>query len=465
MKTDNRHQNFGGPAHIGPDSWGGKTGDTGQRLSREELEERVALLSVRNAELVRTNYDLGAAQRLLQTILDNMPDEIYFKDAQSCFIILNRPVAKNLGISEPSEAIGKNDFDFFSPDQAKEFFEDEQKLMQKGDALIGKVEKRTDSQGRDTWSSTTKVPMRDQDGRIVGLLGINRDITATKEAEAKLDKAHRDLLDASHLAGMAEVATSVLHNVGNVLNSANVSSLLIADKMQRSKISSVGKAAAIICEHENDLGSFFANDPRGKQLPGYLVKLTEHLEKEKEDILREVDSLVDHIGHITRIVSMQQNYAKAAAVVESIKLTDLVEDALRMSAGAMTRHNINVVREFSDVPPVTTDKHKVLQILVNLLRNAKYACDDSRRADKQITLKVWNGDNRVKISVEDNGVGIPQENLARIFSHGFTTRKGGHGFGLHSGVIAAKELGGSLTAFSEGVARGAVFTLELPFGT
>jgi PAS domain S-box-containing protein len=446
VKPDDRHENLDG-------------------LSHGDLQEKVAKLSAENAELIRANNDLSYARRLLQTILDNMPDEIYFKDAQSRFIILNWAVAKNLGVAEPSQAIGKNDFDFFPSDQAKEFFEDEQKLMNKGDELIGKIEKRTDAQGKDSWSSTTKVPMRDEDGKIVGLLGINRNITAAKEAEAKLDKAHRELMDAAHLAGMAEVATSVLHNVGNVLNSANVSALLIADKMKRSKTSAIGKAAAILREHEKDLGNFFTNDLRGKQLPEYLSVLSDHLEKEKEEILHEVDSLVDNVGHITKIVAMQQNYARAAAVLESVQPKDLVEDALRMSMAAMTRHNISLIREFNDVPPVTTDKHKVLQILVNLLRNSKYACDGSGRADKQITLKVQNGDNCVKISVEDNGIGIPQENFARLFTHGFSTRKEGHGFGLHSSVIAAKELGGSLTAFSEGVGRGAVFTLELPIST
>jgi signal transduction histidine kinase len=108
------------------------------------------------------------------------------------------------------------------------------------------------------------------------------------------------------------------------------------------------------------------------------------------------------------------------------------------------------------------EKHKVLQILVNLIRNAKYACDESGRKDKQMIVRVSNGDNRVRISVKDNGIGIPQENLTRIFNHGFTTKKDGHGFGLHSGALSAKELGGSLEVHSEGKNQGAMFTLELP---
>ena len=156
---------------------------------------------------------------------------------------------------------------------------------------------------------------------------------------------------------------------------------------------------------------------------------------------------------------MQQNYAKSSGIVELLKAADLVEDALRMNLGAMDRHNVKVLRDFAEVPPIVTDKHKVLQILVNLIRNAKYACDDSGRDDKQMILQVRNGDGRVKISVIDNGIGIP---AALIFNHGFTTRKDGHGFGLHSGANAAKELGGQLLVLSEGTGRGAIFTLELP---
>jgi signal transduction histidine kinase len=123
---------------------------------------------------------------------------------------------------------------------------------------------------------------------------------------------------------------------------------------------------------------------------------------------------------------------------------------------------VEVVREFENVPPMNVDKHKLLQILVNLVRNAKYACQESERVDKQMTVRVANGDGRIKISVIDNGVGIPPENLTRIFNHGFTTRKDGHGFGLHSGALAAKEIGGSLNVHSDGPGQGAAFTLELP---
>lgn len=159
---------------------------------------------------------------------------------------------------------------------------------------------------------------------------------------------------------------------------------------------------------------------------------------------------------------MQQSYAKVSGVTETVHVSDLVEDALRMNASAQERHHVQTFREFAEVLPITVEKHKVLQILVNLLRNAKYACDEVACSDKRLTVRVANGDDRIKVSVQDNGAGILRENLTRIFNYGFTTRKDGHGFGLHSGALAAKELGGSLSAHSDGISRGAIFTLELP---
>jgi signal transduction histidine kinase len=190
--------------------------------------------------------------------------------------------------------------------------------------------------------------------------------------------------------------------------------------------------------------------------------LAEHLAIEQTATLNELALLQKNIEHIKDIVAMQQNYAKCAGVSEKIAVSELVEDAIQMNVGAMERHKIEIVREYLVTPIISVEKHKVLQILVNLIRNAKYACDDAERQDKKITLRVTDGDGRIHISVIDNGVGIPAENMTRIFNYGFTTRKEGHGYGLHSGALAAKEIGGTVKAFSEGIGRGATFTLELP---
>ncbi|MGO8701527.1 MAG: sensor histidine kinase [Limisphaerales bacterium] len=290
---------------------------------------------------------------------------------------------------------------------------------------------------------------------------LEAEIAEREKMQIEMQRTHDELLTASRKAGMAEVAIGVLHNVGNVLNSVNVSSSLVSEKIRASKISHVSKLSTLLQENAQDLPGFF-DSPKGRQVPAYLSDLSALLSREHGEIVHELRSLTSNVEHIKEIIAVQQSYARVSGVFEEIQMTDLLEDTLRMNESSFDRHDIKVVREYGVLPPVCTDKHKVLQILINLLRNAKFACNTSGRTDKRIVLKAINGEGRVKIAIADNGVGIPPENLTRIFQHGFTTRKDGHGFGLHSGALAAKELGGSLTVQSEGAGRGAIFTLELP---
>jgi signal transduction histidine kinase len=305
-------------------------------------------------------------------------------------------------------------------------------------------------------------PQRIQE-KSVGRVWSFRDVTERTRAEAAMVQMHEQLLDTSRQAGMAEVATSVLHNVGNVLNSINVSSTVISDRVRKSKVVSLAKVVALLHEHEADLAHFLTIDPKGRQLPGYLKQLGEHLMGEQAALLEELALLHQNIEHVKDIVVMQQGYAKISGFVETVKITDLIEDALRLNLGALQRHGVKVRREFEDIPLMELEKHKILQILVNLVRNAKYACDESLQLDKLITLRAVLTDNKIIISVADNGIGIPAENLTRIFNHGFTTRKEGHGFGLHSAALAATEMEGSLRVHSDGRGFGATFTLELPY--
>jgi ligand-binding sensor domain-containing protein/signal transduction histidine kinase len=294
---------------------------------------------------------------------------------------------------------------------------------------------------------------------------LRNEIEERKLMQMEVERVHQQLLEISRQAGMAEIATNVLHNVGNVLNSVNISTGLIVESVKTSRASSLAKVVILLREHAHDLGEFITNDPRGKHVPAHLAQLSEHLMADQEAIVGELDSLRRNVEHIKEIVAMQQNYATVGGVKEMINVVNLVEDSLRMNEGELNRHRVEVVREFEEVPPMNIEKHKILQILVNLVSNAKHACQESGRTDKRLTMRVGDGEGRIKISVTDNGVGIPPENLTRIFNHGFTTRKEGHGFGLHSGALAAKELGGSLTVQSEGLGKGATFTLELPQNT
>jgi PAS domain S-box-containing protein len=412
--------------------------------------------------LKQVEADLAHERNLLRTMIDNLPEAIYIKDLSGRKTLANRAELKNMGCKTEAEAIGKSDFDIYPKELAASYFAVDQTVIQTGQALINRENKIVTPAGETHWVLSSKIPLRDASGAIIGIVGMNHDITIIKEAETKLRQAHKELLETSRQAGMAEIATNVLHNVGNVLNSVNVSASLVVDNVKKSKASSLAKVVTMFQEHEHDLGTFITSDAKGKQLPAYLAQLSEQLLADQMTTVNELALLLKNIEHIKEIVTMQQTYARVSGVKEVINLRELVEDSLRMNLGALDRHGVEVVREFEDVPLINIDKHKVLQVLVNLIRNAKHACQDSERADKRLTVRLTNGDGRAKIIVMDNGVGISPENLLRIFNHGFTTRKDGHGFGLHSGALAAKEMGGSLSVASDGADRGATFTLELP---
>jgi PAS domain S-box-containing protein len=321
------------------------------------------------------------------------------------------------------------------------------------------------SDGTIRWVHDRGFQVRDASGRLVRLAGIATDITERKRAEAELESVHKQFLEASRLGGMAEIATNVLHNVGNVLNSVNVSAGMVAACVKRPQATRLERVVALLREHEGNLGEFVTNDPKGRNLTAYLAQLSKQFLDDQKTTIQELSSLQGNIEHIKEIVAMQQSYATASAVKEVINISELVEDSLRMNEGSLTNHQVEVIREFEKIPSTNLEKHKILQILVNLIRNAKQSCQESSRTDKKLKVRVASEEGHITISVIDNGLGILPENMTRIFSHGFTTRKDGHGFGLHSGALAAKEMGGSLTVHSDGAGQGATFTLELPFET
>lgn len=302
-------------------------------------------------------------------------------------------------------------------------------------------------------------------GKISGVIVTIRDITERKRAESELEGINAQLVEASRQAGKAEIATNVLHNVGNVLNSVNVSAILVSDSIANSKVSNLARIVALLQDHSHELGGYLSQDPRGKLIPTYLAQISEQLQIDQDASLKELKSLGQNIEHIKEIVAMQQTYARAPQAEEVVNIPDLVEEALRVNLDAPADGDLSIMREFDEAPPVRLDKHKVLQILVNLVGNAKQSCAEAARPDKCLTARVGSANGLISIAIIDNGVGIPAANLTKIFNHGFTTRKDGHGFGLHSAALTAKQMGGSLRVQSDGVGQGATFILDLPIET
>ena len=298
-------------------------------------------------------------------------------------------------------------------------------------------------------------------------LQLSSEIGERKRAETELETVHQQFVEAARKAGMAEVATGVLHNVGNVLNSINVSATLVADRLRNAKLSEFSRALDLIDQHSADLGEYLTQDERGKRVPGFLHMVASHMERDQTMILDELHSLTKNVDHVKTIVAMQQSYAGAAGLIESVSLAELVDDAMQLNVSSFEKYRIEIVRNFADIPNVRIDKQKLLQILMNLMNNAKDSLLESMSEERRLTVNIRVDEKadppKVFIEVQDTGVGIPKENVKRVFSHGFTTKRHGHGFGLHSSANAAKELGGMLSARSDGPGCGALFTVELPF--
>ena len=311
------------------------------------------------------------------------------------------------------------------------------------------------------WVAIETRPIFEDNGDIK-FIAIETEISERKKNEEVKEKLSQELQDAARQAGMAEIATGVLHNVGNVLNSINVSTNWLIRSRRNSAFQALAKVNTLIHDQGNNLGDFFTNNPKGKLLPKYLDSLLGSLENEQELELKELNELAEHVSHVNEIISFQQSYAKRIGVTEAVNLAAAIEGVLKMNTDSFKANRIQVLRNFHDDITLNLNKHKFLQIAINLITNAKHAVVASNNEPREIQVTIEQAEGVATISVKDSGIGISAENMAKIFGHGFTTKKDGHGFGLHSSALAAKEMGGELSADSAGEGLGATFTITLP---
>jgi signal transduction histidine kinase len=282
------------------------------------------------------------------------------------------------------------------------------------------------------------------------------------EAQNKLKQTHDQLLRASRQAGMAEVATSVLHNVGNALNGVNVSATLVVETLSRTRLKDLPAAAELLNSHKHDLATFFTESPQGNLFPGFIDHLAIQWKNEHAVLQREAATLTSHIHHVREIIQRQQAISRVAEVIESVKVATIIEDTISLAGQVLVQNGVQLHRDLLPDLIVLVDRSKLIQILVNLIANAAQALAETDQPRREVKLRSRTpSPGRATIEVIDNGPGIQPEHLTQIFAYGFTTKKEGHGFGLHSSALAAKTMGGSLQAHSDGPGQGATFTLEL----
>lgn len=279
----------------------------------------------------------------------------------------------------------------------------------------------------------------------------------------QLELTYKKLMETSHRAGMAEVASGVLHNVGNILNSINVSAELAYEKMLKSEITNLQKLAELINNNKANLAEFLTKDSKGQYVAEYFSQAAAQTSKLKDEMLENLSSLIKNVENVKQVVNSQQLYTKNANEKDLIQLRDLIENAVEINSAGLEHHKIDVIREYSDMGKICSDKQRVLQILVSLIDNAQQALAESQNNPKILKIKTLKTkDEKIRIEIIDNGIGIKKEDLSKLFSSGFTTKPTGHGYGLHSCRMTADELRGTISAISHGQNQGATFILELP---
>lgn len=292
------------------------------------------------------------------------------------------------------------------------------------------------------------------------ILTVIRDISNRKRAEADLAEANAKLVASSRDAGKAEIATGVLHNVGNVMNSVNVSTCLMSDTIQERVLSQLDRTVGLLVEHEEKLGEFLSQADRGK----HLIQILGKVASETKEVASELKNLRENVDHVKGVIAAQQSFATLGAVDMRVDLGEAIADAMKICQESYRQAQIKLIAQADESLTVVLDKQKLIQILVNLLNNAREAVSQHNGERREVMIRGQQRGPSFEISVQDTGIGISEENLVKIFSHGFTTRKGtgGHGFGLHHSANAAVEMGGRLRVSSDGVGHGATFSLTIP---
>jgi len=292
-----------------------------------------------------------------------------------------------------------------------------------------------------------------------------RDITERRETEEKLKVTQQKLVETAHSAGMAEIATGVLHNIGNILNSVNISTEEISGTLKSSKLKGFLKANQIVGENLDKIGYFFTEHPKGKLIPGYYISLGDAMKDEHRIMTEEIVALADKVSMMRDVISTQQNYAKATLYTEDVLISEIVEDALKLQLASLRKQGVKIVKSYDESLRGSVPKVKLVHVLTNLIKNGKEAMFDNDKHNKPQVLEIAMNDlggDTVEVRICDNGCGIEPDNLEKIFNHGFTTKTQGHGFGLHTCANFMTEMGGTLYAESSGLDHGSCFIVRFP---
>ncbi len=317
--------------------------------------------------------------------------------------------------------------------------------------------------GRHLWFYVRAEGIRDKDGKTIRVFGSNTDITVRKKAELELKKAQEEALVHAHAEGRAEFATTVLHNIGNVLNSVNVNSANIRETVQKMGIQQLQLAMKMIEENTHDLDNFFNNHPKGRQLPQYIVQKTAIMNKDFEKLTHLAGDIGDKISLMHEIIETQQTHAKNPEGIGQEDLARLVNESLKVQMEFINREGITIHKRYKAIPPLVLPAAALIHVVINLIKNAVEAMNLMPRAHRSLYIDIFEDEQlNTHLKIRDTGIGVKPQNMEKMFVHGFTTKKHGHGFGLHYCAQSIREMGGEIAIESEGEGKGATFTITFP---
>ncbi len=420
----------------------------------KELEQKTRILEQVSGD-VQSQKSMIASEQLWHSVALASPDFILITDQNGIIQHINRTPP---GLFY-DKIIGSHINNYIAPEyhgQTKKAL-DQVFLESKN----GTYQIKWEGPGSTSYYKIHYAPIKGE-GQVAAAAFLANDISQQKIAEKELAEAQKELIEKAHKAGMAEIASGTLHNVGNILNSVNSSVEIVGDIISGTSLHGFKKANNLLRKNIDSLEDFIINNPKGKKLMQYYLKLEEGFSNELDTTNKHITRLKNKVRAIEDVIYAQQSYASSQSMSEEYNLSEIIEDALTMQSGTIGRYNLTVTKEFHNVPKVTVQKIKLMHTLINIIQNAKDAMIDSSVEQRNLTISVDANDEATFIRVKDTGAGIIRENTEKIFSHGFTTKKTGHGFGLNSSANYIREMGGRMWAESEGKGKGATFILRFP---
>lgn len=295
------------------------------------------------------------------------------------------------------------------------------------------------------------------------LLVIAHGLLPVQGSELSESELNKKLGQLAYQAGIGQVATGVLHNVGNILNSINIGTQNLAEMVKDSKIPQLLKANALLRANLHQLQNFVETHPSGQLLPEYYQRVGRFLAHDNKNMITELNELQAHINLVKELIATQQDYAKLDLSRKRLNLAGLIDDAITIELLSLQKHDVTVKKDYKISPRIFADNSKILHVFLNLIKNAKEAMIASARKERILEIDIEATENGgCLVIIRDNGVGVSQSKLQQMFQYGFTTKLEGHGFGLYTSLRAMQELGGAISAHSEGPGQGTEFRLTFP---